>query len=152
MFRFTIRDVLWLTVVVRFALASGHAFAVEIPIELRGEWRAVACEALGEKDEDCEKIALLISDKGIRVTEGTESWMLVITSLDTSASPWRIDYRCDDADRQFVAKGIVRCDGGSLQLCVVAGDKADGLVRPTEFATRRGDKNRTMCLFSRIEK
>jgi uncharacterized protein (TIGR03067 family) len=153
MFRFTMRDVLWLTVVV--ALGSGingaTGFGAEIPKEMEGKWKSVACERSGEVDELCEKFSWEITEKGIQVTEGRETWKLVITMLDRSVTPWQIDWRCDEGDREFVAKGIIRCEGGSLQLCGVAGAKADALMRPTEFATRKGDGGRIMCLLSRIE-
>lgn len=116
-----------------------------------GKWKVVACERAENPDEACEAAIWSFSaDNDITVTEGDDKWMLKVTMLDMSTTPWRMDWQCDDPARRFFAKGIVRCDGTSLQICGTAGDNAATLERPREFKTTKSDKDRIMCTFTRI--
>jgi len=75
-------------------------------------------------------------------------------SLDATKSPPHIDWALENPpanEEKFVAKGIYRFQGGSLQICARIGLDKEPPKRPTGFATDKQDDSLILLLFTQAE-
>ncbi len=118
-------------------LAGADEAARELE-KLQGVWAIASWEECGKEqsDEQTKKLTIVIKDESIAFKyEGQAKSLVMKLKLDPSAKPKAVDPVSTLREGQLAAMGIYERDGDELKLIW----SRNGMARPEEFSTKRGD-------------
>lgn len=138
-------------ILVLLSCRIGPAFQDESKLVIEGKWRVVAAEYKGKSSPFEEEDNIIWEIKKEEIVETSPGFVGKNKySIDATLSPMTIDISGTTSDSVRVNwRGIIRMDGGNIQICARAAYKGKIPIRPSEFSTKGSDPDLKMWLFSR---
>ncbi len=115
--------------------------------KFQGTWEVVSAARGGEKApaERLKQMQIVIKDKTMEIRIEGRAVETATIEIDSSKDPKTIDFRPKDRAENEASRGIYKFEKDTLKLCW----RKRGGERPTEFATKAGERGLVLMVLKR---